>query len=141
LFKDCPNGYHCAENNICCGSPGACPDNNQPTQDKFGRLTACTSRNGNTCPAGSQCMATNIFSQRLCCEQIEYTCPGYSVPYPSSRFPQKCNLGEPWQCGDKQCMPRHIPNVTFACQSTIIRQREVNPCPNGWSPNGGVITI
>ncbi|KAK6056175.1 hypothetical protein COOONC_06318, partial [Cooperia oncophora] len=63
------NGYHCAENNICCGSPGACPDNNQPTQDKFGRLTACTSRNGNTCPAGSQCMATNIFSQRLCCEQ------------------------------------------------------------------------
>ncbi|RCN25220.1 hypothetical protein ANCCAN_29069 [Ancylostoma caninum] len=71
-----------------------------------GRLTACTSRNGNTCPSGSQCMDTSTFSQRLCCEQIEYTCPGYSTPYPSSRFPQKCNIMETWSCGDKQCMPR-----------------------------------
>ncbi|KAK6056176.1 hypothetical protein COOONC_06319 [Cooperia oncophora] len=37
-------------------------------------------------------------------------------------------------------MPSNIPNVNICCQSTIIRQREVNPCPNGWSPNDGVIT-
>ncbi|VDO63513.1 unnamed protein product [Haemonchus placei] len=107
---DCPTSYHCAENNICCGSPGTCPENQQPAKDKFGRLTACTARNGNTCPTGSKCFPTGFFSQHLCCEQIEYTCPGYSTPYPSSRFPQKCDLAEPWRCGDKQCMP------SFSCQ-------------------------
>uniref|UniRef100_A0A7I4Y5V0 CC domain-containing protein n=1 Tax=Haemonchus contortus TaxID=6289 RepID=A0A7I4Y5V0_HAECO len=137
---DCPTSYHCAENNICCGSPGTCPENQQPAKDKFGRLTACTARNGNTCPTGSQCFPTGFFSQHLCCEQIEYTCPGYSTPYPSSRFPQKCDLGEPWRCGDKQCMPSNIPNVDICCQSTIVRQREVNPCPSGWAPNDNVVT-
>ncbi|KAL6736190.1 hypothetical protein Aduo_006572 [Ancylostoma duodenale] len=138
---DCPSGYHCGENRICCGIPGACPTNHQAAQDKYGRLTACTSRNGNNCPSGSHCMDTSTFSQRLCCEQIEYTCPGYSTPYPSSRFPQKCNIMEMWSCGDKQCMPSNIPNVHICCQSDIIRQRDVNPCPAGWTLNNNVLTF
>ncbi|KAK5968446.1 hypothetical protein GCK32_013505 [Trichostrongylus colubriformis] len=104
------------------------------------RLTACTARNGNTCPSGSQCMDTNIPSQKLCCEEIEYSCPGFSTPYPSSRFPQKCDIMESWRCGERQCMPSNIPNVHICCQSTIIRQRDINPCPSGWAPSDNVIT-
>ncbi|KAK6738171.1 hypothetical protein RB195_020339 [Necator americanus] len=138
---DCPSGYHCGENSVCCGTAGSCPADRQAAQDKYGRLTACTSRNGNTCPSGSECMDTSTVSQQLCCEQIEYTCPGYSTPYPSQRFPQKCNIMDTWACGDKQCMPSNIPNVHICCQSTIIRQRDFNPCPAGWMPNDNIVTF
>ncbi|RCN41275.1 hypothetical protein ANCCAN_12786 [Ancylostoma caninum] len=92
-----------------------------------GRLTACTSRNGNTCPSGSQCMDTATFSQRLCCEQIEYTCPGYSTPYPSSRFPQKCNIMETWSCGDKQCMPSSARRPSTAQPAPVSPLAYVRP--------------
>ncbi|KHJ94254.1 hypothetical protein OESDEN_05816 [Oesophagostomum dentatum] len=140
FFQDCPSGYHCGENKVCCGTPGTCPTNFQPASDKYGRLTACTARNGNTCPKGSQCMDTSTVAQRLCCEQIEYKCPGFSTPYPSARFPQKCNIMDLWSCGNNQCMPSNIPNVHICCQSTI-RQRDLNPCPSGWTLNNDVVTF
>ncbi|KJH45635.1 hypothetical protein DICVIV_08313, partial [Dictyocaulus viviparus] len=71
---------------------------------------------------------------------IEYKCPGFSIPYPSSRFPQKCYLNQPWTCGARQCMPSNVPNVNICCESTVFRQREMNPCPLGWSPINNVIT-
>ncbi|KHJ84212.1 hypothetical protein OESDEN_16077 [Oesophagostomum dentatum] len=78
--------------------------------------------------------------QSLSDSAIAYKCPGFSTPYPSARFPQKCNIMDLWACGNNQCMPSNIPNVHICCQSTI-RQRDLNPCPSGWTLNNDIVTF
>ncbi|CAI4221500.1 unnamed protein product [Auanema sp. JU1783] len=131
--SQCPNGYHCSDNNVCCALPGSCPNTYSPMKDSFGRFTACSTRFGDTCPKGSTCLRSTIVSQSLCCAQVEHKCPDSALPYPNALNPQSCSFSNQWDCAEGQCMRSLTTGSPICCRSQF--HKKPNPpshCPSGW---------